>query len=240
MVNCSIIVPVHNEYECLEELIIQFWKNLGKLNYKIGEIHLMENGSSDDTFQVCKNLEKRFPGLVFAHEIPIPSYGEAIKQGIMSSAGNVICILECDAMDISFIDSSLKIIDENQADFVVASKRHPESNDQRPFKRRMLTYLFNQYLKIFFRFPGSDTHGLKTIRAHVAKTICGVTITSGEVFQTELVLLAHRMGFKVVEMPINLSEIRNTKVALCRRLPKVINVVTELKNSLARFPERSK
>ena len=81
MVNCSIIVPVHNEYECLEELIIQFWKNLGKLNYKIGEIHLMENGSSDDTFQVCKNLEKRFPGLVFAHEIPIPSYGEAIKQG---------------------------------------------------------------------------------------------------------------------------------------------------------------
>jgi glycosyltransferase involved in cell wall biosynthesis len=240
MVNCSIVIPVHNESESLEELFVQFWTNLGNLQRNIVEINLMENGSNDDTFIVCKKLETRFSGVVFAHEIPVPSYGEAIKQGIMSSSGNVICILECDAMDISFVSSSLKIIEENRADFVVASKQHPESCDMRPLKRRMLTYLFNQYLKIFFKFPGSDTHGLKAIRADAAKKLCNATITSGEVLQTELVLLAHRLGFKVKEVPITLKEVRNTKVALRRRLPKVINIVTELRNSLARFPEQRK
>lgn len=239
MVSCSVVVPVHNEAENLEELFMQFWNNLGNLREKIDEIHLMENGSNDDTLLVCKKLEKRFPNVVIAQKIPFPSYGEAIKQGIMTSLGEAVCILECDAMDISFISSSLTIIEENQADFVVASKRHPKSLDLRPFRRRMLTYLFNQWLKIFFEFPGSDTHGLKTIRTTIAKSICSASITGGEVFQTELVLLAHRMGFKVVEIPIRLAETRNTKVSVYRRLPKVMNIIKELKQSLARFPKKN-
>ncbi len=238
MVNCSIVVPVHNEAENLKNLFMQFWDNLGDVREKIAEIHLMENGSNDNTLLVCKELEKKFPGTVIAQKVPFPSYGEAIKQGIMSSSSEAVCILECDVMDISFVSSSLAIIEEGQADFVVASKRHPESHDLRPFKRRMLTYLFNQWLKMFFKFSGSDTHGLKTIRTVIAKSICSVSITGGEVFQTEIVLLAHRMGFKVTEIPIRLAETRNTKVAVYRRLPKVMNIITELKRSLARFPAK--
>lgn len=236
MVNCSIVIPVHNEAENLYKLFMQFWDNLGDLREKITEIHLMENGSNDDTLSVCKELEKKFPNTVIAQKVPFPSYGEAVKRGIMSSLGEATCILECDAMDISFVSSSLAIIEQNQADFVVASKRHPKSHDIRPFKRRMLTYLFNLWLKMFFNFPGSDTHGLKAIRTETAKSICKVSITGGEVFQTEIVLLAHRMGFKVTEVPIYLAETRDTKIAVYRRLPKVMNIIAELKKSLARFP----
>jgi glycosyltransferase involved in cell wall biosynthesis len=236
MANCSIVVPVHNEAENLYNLFMQFWDNLGDLREKITEIHLMENGSNDDTLSVCKELEKKFPDTVIAQKVPFPSYGEAVKQGILSSLGETICILECDAMDVSFVSSSLAIIEEGRADFVVASKRHPKSRDLRPFKRRMLTYLFNLWLKLFFKFPGSDTHGLKTIRTETAKSICRVSITGDEVFQTEIVLLAHRMGFKVTEIPICLAETRDTKVAVYRRLPKVMNIIAELKRSLARFP----
>ncbi len=240
MISCSVVVPVHNEGENLDKLFMEFWNNLGGLRDKIVEIHLMENGSSDNTLLVCEELEKKFPDTVITQEVPFPSYGEAIKQGIMSSTGEAVCILECDAMDISFVSSSLEIIEDDQADFVVASKRHPESHDLRPFKRRMLTCLFNQWLKMFFKFPGSDTHGLKTIRTETAKSICDVSITGGEVFQTELVLLAHRMGFKVIEIPIRLAESRDTKVAIRRRVPKVMNIIAELKKSLSRFPLKEK
>jgi len=239
MVSCSIVIPVHNEAENLQVLIKQFLDKLGSSRQNVHEVLLMENGSTDNTLQVCKRLEEKWPDLVVAHKLPFPSYGEAVKQGIMSASGNVVCVLECDAMDISFFASSLEVFEENQADFVVGSKQHPESHDMRPFKRRMLTYLFNCYLKIFFKFPGSDTHGLKAIRTDTAKTICEAAITGGEVFQTEIVLLAHRMGFKVVEMPINLSEVRNTKVSIHRRLPKVMSIIKELKQSLSRFPEKN-
>lgn len=237
MISCSIVVPVHNEGKNLEELFMRFWNNLGRLKKNIAEIHLMENGSNDDTFQICKKLERVTSNGVIAHKIQIPSYGKAVKQGIMASSGDVVCILECDVMDIAFISSSLAILEQNKAEFVVASKRHPDSVDLRPFKRRMLTFLFNLGLKLYFNFPISDTHGLKAIRTNVAKSLCELSITGGEIFQTEILLLAYKMGYRILEMPIRIEEQRDTKVSLYRRLPKVINIINDLKRSLARFSE---
>jgi glycosyltransferase involved in cell wall biosynthesis len=234
----SIIVPVHNEAQNLEKLVKKFIDSLKDLRKNITEILLMENGSSDNTQHVCKKLENMYPGLIIAEQILIPSYGEALKKGILSSSGDIVCILECDAMDVQFIETSLKLFEQDKADFIVASKRHPESIDLRPFKRKMLTFLFNQWLKYYFHFPGSDTHGLKAIKTEIAKNICEKSITSGEIFQTEIVFLAHRMDYRVIEVPIQISEIRNTKVSIHRRLPKVINIIKELRQSLSRFPEK--
>jgi hypothetical protein len=63
-------------------------------------------------------------------------------------------------------------------------------------------------------------------------------VTSGEVFQTELVLLAYRLGYRVAEFPVHLRETRDTSVALLRRLPKVIGTVRDVRKSLARFPAK--
>lgn len=238
MTTCSIIIPVHNEADNLEKLLLKFWNNVGNFQLNIAEIHLVENGSKDDTYQICKKLEERIPGIVYAHKMQFASYGEAIKQGIMESSGDVVCILECDVMEISFLSESLSIIEKNKADFVVASKCHPDSIDLRSFKRKALTFLFNRWLKLFFDFPGSDTHGLKTIRSEVAKSLCEVSITGGEIFQTEIVLLAHKMGFRVKELPFCLKEVRNTKISIPRRIPKVINLIRDIKESLDRFPEK--
>jgi len=234
--NCSIVVPVHNEAANLEGFFMEFWNNLGGNKLGIIEIHFVENGSSDNTFEVCKRLEGKVGNVIISHKILYPSYGEAVKKGIMSSSGEIVCVLECDVMDnISFISSSITMIEQSKADFVIASKRHPDSVDLRPFKRRMLTYFFNQLLKIFIDFPGTDTHGLKTIRTDIAKKICEASVTEKEIFQTEMVLLAHRMGFRVAELPVHIRERRSTKVSIFKRIPKVIFIIKELRKSLARF-----
>jgi hypothetical protein len=168
-------------------------------------------------------------------QLSFPSYGEAIKQGIIKSSADVICILECDALDTEFLTSALAVLDGHKADFVVASKRHPQSIDLRPFKRRLLTMLFNTWLKVFFDFPGTDTHGLKAIRAEIAKTLCAIAITGDEVFQSEIVLLAHKFGYRIEEVPIRLEEKRYPSISIRRRLPKIIGVISDLRRSLNRF-----
>ena len=139
-------------------------------------------------------------------------------------------------MDASFIKSAGRLFDENQADFVVASKRHPEAVDGRPLQRKVLTFLFNAWLKLFFSFSGTDTHGLKMIRTNFAKELCNIAITDGEVFQTEIVLLAYRLHLRVVEVPIEIKEHRVPTVSVRKRLPKVMNIIRDLKFSLARYP----
>jgi glycosyltransferase involved in cell wall biosynthesis len=237
MISCSVVVPVHNEAGHLEEFVLQFWDSLGDAKANIAEIILMENGSTDSTFNICERLSERLP-LVVPYHVQTASYGEAVRQGIFAAKGDAVCILECDVMDAGFLCESLNMIAEGHSDFVVASKRHPGSVDRRPLKRRILTLLFNLWLKYFFDFPGTDTHGLKTIRTDVAGSLCQKTVTGGEVFQTELMLLAYRLGYKVAELPITLSERRAPKVSVVRRLPKVLNIIRELRASLDRFPVR--
>lgn len=238
MMTCSVVIPVHNEGENIERFFMEFWDSIEDLRPRIAEVLLVENGSTDGSFMACKKIENRFPSIVKVHKIPFPSYGEAVKQGILKACGDAVSVLEADVLDVGFLSSSLETIEQKQADFVVASKRHPESLDRRPFKRRVLTFLFNVYLKSHFRFPGTDTHGLKTIRGDVGKALCGFSMTGGEVFQTEIVLLAYRLGYNVIELPLRIREMRGTKVSIRKRMPKVLNIIRELEASLGRFPAK--
>ena len=235
MSTCSIVIPVHNEAENIEELFLDFWEKAGDLRPRIVEVLLVENGSQDETFGECQKLEKALPGVVKAHHLAEPSYGDAVKLGMRNARGDITVILEGDLLDVSFLLKSFSLIEEKKIDFVVGSKRHPEARDQRPWQRRALTLFFNTVLKIFFRFPGTDTHGLKAIRTTAAKELCKKSLTGGEAFQTEIVLLAHKLGYRVEEAPLAIRERRRTKIHPLRRFPKILTIVKDIRRSLKRF-----
>lgn len=234
----SIVVPAHNEALNLELFVTSFIENLPQHNV-LTEIVLVENGSTDDTLQACYRLQQSFPGQIRVLSIARPSYGEAIKQGILQSRGTHLSILECDCLNADFVSDSIQLFQTQKARFIVASKRHPESIDKRPLKRRLLTALYNYFLLRAFGYPGTDTHGLKSIEASFAKQLCELAITSDEIFQTEIVLLAWRFGVEIHERPIRIRETRRASVAIFKRVPRVLNTLRELKRSLGRFPEKN-
>lgn len=231
----SIIIPVHNESQNLELFIDEFLSNLQEIDLKnLKEVLLIENGSSDNTFEVCKKIEEKHKNVIKAVTINKPSYGEAIKYGMLIANAEIVTILECDFLLPEFNRESRELI-EKGADFVIASKRHKKSIDERPLKRRIITFLFNYYLKVSFKFPGSDTHGLKAIESKKAKKLCDVSITTDEAFQTEIVLLAHKFGYNVTEIPVKIKEKRTALIKIHKRLPKVWTIINELKKSLSRY-----
>ena len=60
MINISIVFPVHNEEETLEELLTDWYEKLNKNNINF-EFVIVEDGSKDRTKEIIKNLEKKFP-----------------------------------------------------------------------------------------------------------------------------------------------------------------------------------
>jgi glycosyltransferase involved in cell wall biosynthesis len=234
----SIVIPAHNEGLNLEAFVTSFIQSLPH-DIVLTEILLVENGSTDGTLQACYRLQQRFPKQIRILSIARASYGEAIKQGMLQSRGTHLSILECDCLNVDFISDSIRLFETQKARFIVASKRHPESVDRRPLKRRLLTALYNYFLLHIFGYPGTDTHGLKSIEANCAKQLCEIAITSDEIFQTEIVLLAWRLGVEICERPIQIRERRQAPVAVFNRVPRILATVRELKRSLARFPERN-
>ena len=241
MMQWSVVIPAHNEAANLEGCVTKFVQSLpSDVAEVLKEIILVENGSTDGTLDACHRAQQSFPNLIRICTIPRGSYGEAIKKGMLESRGTHISILESDFMDPGFVSASLAIFQANRAQFVVGSKRHPQSVDRRPMKRRVLTALYNfVFLRLFIGYPGSDTHGLKSIEGPVAKRLCEIAITTDEVFQTEIVLLAWQLGIRIEEVPVQILEMRNPTVTVLRRVPKVLNTVKALQRSLVRFPNLS-
>lgn len=233
----SMVIPVHNEAANLERLISGFLGSLpAPATEALGEVILVENGSTDATRQVAESLVARFPGLVRLETVPRGSYGEAIKKGMLSATGTHVVIMECDVLDPQFLHDSIRLCREKKARFIVASKQHRDSHDGRPWKRRMMTRGFNTLLYALTGYPGSDTHGLKSIDAALSKELCGLAVTTDEVFQTEIVLLAWRTGTDIHELPLDIVEVRATPVRVMKRVPKVWPILWELRRSLQRLP----
>lgn len=237
MMRYSIVIPAHNEVANLGPFVTEFLRDLPRSVAEVlDEIILVENGSLDDTLGACRRLAAEHPGLIRVLSNPRGSYGEAIKRGILESAGSYVSVLECDFLDGAFVAESIALFRRGDANFIVASKRHPASIDRRPLKRKLLTIGFNALLRMYLRYPGTDTHGLKSIEGSLAKELCRISATTDEIFQTEIVLLAWRLGHSIVELPIQIRERRATAVAVVRRLPAVANVLSALRQSLRRFP----
>jgi glycosyltransferase involved in cell wall biosynthesis len=235
----SIVIPVHNEAANLQEFVTTFIGNLPS-DVQVVEIILVENGSRDATLTVCEGLRRAWPETIRVISIQTASYGEAIKAGILASTGTHVSVLECDFLEPDFLSLCDRLFEGGQTAFVVASKRHPASIDARPFKRRLLTAGYNRVLLGWcLGYPGSDTHGLKSIEGVCARRLCASTVTSGEVFQTELVLLAWRLGIRIHEVPIIIREKRTAPVSVMKRVPKVLNTIIQLRRSLSRFPPAS-
>ena len=64
----SIVFPVHNEYENLKQLIKEWDGELRKLNNLSFEFVLVEDGSTDGTKGLIKELEKNYPILNLSSE----------------------------------------------------------------------------------------------------------------------------------------------------------------------------
>jgi dolichyl-phosphate beta-glucosyltransferase len=234
-VQYSIVIPVHNEAEFIEDYVTQFYERLLiTVRQALAEIILVENGSSDGSMDACERLKNRYLDLIKVFSIKRASYGEAIKRGMLESKGTHLSILECDVLDPGFVAESINLFLLRGAQFIVASKRHPDSIDNRPLKRRLLTWGFNLMLNMLTGYPGTDTHGLKSIETKLAKKLCTLSQTSDELFQSELVLLAWRLGYQVYELPIHIEEKRTTPVSIIRRFPKVMKMIIVLRRSIKR------
>ena len=216
----TIVIPVHNESKILEKQILRYLKLL-KINKIKAKFILSENGSSDNTREICKILSKKFKNIIYLSN-QNPNYVLALKKGILMSKSDLILCDEIDICNINFLKKSLNLIKNHKFDFVVGSKNLKKKLDTRPFFRKLATSFFNFILKILFNFKGTDTHGIKIFKRKKILPIVKKTELDKDMFTTELVINSQRKNLRYIEIPIKIREIRDTPISLYRRVPKVI------------------
>jgi glycosyltransferase involved in cell wall biosynthesis len=214
----SLVVPVYNEAPILVESLSRMVNAFDAISADY-EIFICENGSTDDTQSLARDLELMHSPVRVAF-LPTPNYGLALKHGIVSCRHEMVVLVNIDFWSVDFVRRALPLL-EAGADLVVGSKVMAGSNDARPFLRRAITRSFNVLLHRLFDFRGTDTHGMKALRQSQLGPIAGECVTDRSLFDTELVIRAERAGLHVVEIPVEVREIRQPDYAsVVRRIPE--------------------
>src|SRR5207237_9889065 len=149
------------------------------------------------------------------------NYGRALKIGMREARGEVVICDEIDLCDVDFYRRALPILEEG-ADLVVGSKAMKGANGGRPLVRRLATRTITLLLRVVTGFRGTDTHGLKAFKRERLVDVARACVVDRDLFASEFVIRAQRMGRDVREIPIALQEKRPPSTHLLRRVPRVL------------------
>ena len=221
----SIVIPVYNEALIVREAAVELSRKLDELGWDY-ELLLSENGSTDGTTEILAKLATELPRVRWLHGEE-PNYGRALKRGILEARGGVVICDEIDLCDLNFYQRALPLL-EAGADLVVGSKAMKGANDARPLVRRLATRVITLLLRATTGFRGTDTHGLKAFKRERLVEVARACVVDRDLFASELVIRAQRMGRAVQEIPIALQEKRPPSTALLRRVPRVLKGLIKL------------
>ena len=222
----SIVIPVYNEASIVAQATEELTAALERKGYDY-ELLLSENGSKDSTPEILKGLAAKNPR-IRALSTGEPNYGKALRMGIMEAKGTFVICDEIDLCDTDFYARALPLLRSGEAELVIGSKAAREAKDQRPLLRRAGTKVINGMLRVALDFKGTDTHGLKAFRREPLLDVARACVVDKDMFASEFVIRAGRMGRRVREIPIIIQEKRRPSVALARRVPKVLKQVARL------------
>jgi glycosyltransferase involved in cell wall biosynthesis len=221
----SIVIPVYNEAKIVREAATELSRKLSALGWDY-EIVLTENGSTDGTQQILAQLAAEESRIRFLHGEE-PNYGKALKSGILDSRGDQVVCDEIDLCDVGFYQRALPMLDGG-ADLVIGSKAMKGADDARPLVRRVATRVITLLLRLTTGFRGTDTHGLKAFRRDRLLDVVRACVVDRDLFASELVIRAQRMGRDVREIPIALREKRPPSTNLFQRVPRVLKGLLQL------------
>lgn len=233
----SVVIPVYNEAEILDEAVPRFLSALEELGSRF-ELILVENGSSDQSPQMVQSWQARDERVVAMH-CHSPNYGAAMQLGLVKARAEIVICEEIDLGAWLFWSQAIARMKQEELALVVGSKAMDGSADLRPWLRRAATRGYNGVLRLCFGYTGTDTHGVKVLNKRVLAPVIAACKTQHDVFASELVIRADRGGYRWRELPIRIKESRPTTIALHRRIPRVCSQLMRLALAIygARTPD---
>lgn len=204
-VELSLILPVYNGEAFIDKNLASLKTILDEHNMNY-EIVVVSDGSKDQTLQKMQAVNGDRIKHIHYHDNKGKGY--AIKHGFSHSEGELIGFIDSD-FDIypKCVIGAYEIMTGHNADVVVGSKLHPESEVYYPLYRRFLSYCYRQLNGILFDLKIKDTQvGMKVYRRNVLEKIVPLAQKDGFAFDVELLALAEHHGFEnILECPIKLD-----------------------------------
>lgn len=197
----SVIIPTFNESDRIVPTIASIVAHLTAAGREF-EIIVSDDGSTDDTVDLVRRIGLR--NLVVLDPGINRGKGAAVRAGVAAAGGDLILFTDADlSTPISQLDALLQAADGDW-DVVIGSRGAAGADEtQKSHARRLLSWGARAVTRFGLGLDEADTQcGFKLFRRDAARTLFAAQVVNGFAFDAELLFLARRMGYRVVEVPI--------------------------------------
>jgi dolichyl-phosphate beta-glucosyltransferase len=237
-VELSIVIPAYNESKKIQKDIFAADKFIRE-NFNSGQIIIVDDGSKDGTYNIASSYQNEVETELDVIKLNKNSgKGAAIREGIKRSDGEIVLYADA-GLTVPFNNAlrGIELIKEGKCDIANGSRKLPDSTiiKKQDIDRRIISFFFGLAAKLFLHIPQNMTDtqcGFKVYKGKVAKELFSQLKINGFLFEIEIILLAIKKGYKVLEFPITWSCDRDSRLSV-KKSSK--NIIAEFKDIYNEF-----
>jgi glycosyltransferase AglD len=221
--SCGVLVtiPVRNEAPRLAAALIALEREFeaSRLPYQLA---IAEDGSTDGTKDRLRELKQIRPDLVVQSEEEAMGRGRAIRQLWTNHRAEVYCFIDADlAVGPDVLVRAVTRATSGKT-IVTGSRYVRGSTTSRPPLRSMVSRIYNWATRLIFHDTIQDHQcGLKVFPAEVIGQLLPYSKEDSWFWDTEILVLATRFGYKVEELPVAWIERKHSRTTMRRLLSDI-------------------
>ncbi len=179
---------------------------------------MVDDGSADDTVQVAENYAQNgCPVRVIRNE-GNQGKGYSVKHGMLESKGDWRLLTDADlSTPIEELDKLWRYLEHQPAEIAIGSRAIDRSlvGIRQSAFREKAGQIFNWSMRRLLRLKIHDTQcGFKLFRADAAERIFPRQSLNRFGFDAEVLFLARKLGYTVLEIPVRWNNAEGSKVSL--------------------------
>lgn len=159
----SVIVPAYNEEENISLLAEKFQEIFQKSGNK-GELVIVDDGSSDKTYQKALEFKKRFPFIKIASHSQNLGKTQALVTGFSIAEGDIYIIFDADLQFDPFDVPRMVAEIQNGSDIVTGWK-------QGNYEKKLVSAVYNRLSQKLFKTPIHDLNSIKAFKKRFLITL---------------------------------------------------------------------
>jgi len=213
----DILLPVYNEEHVLEKSVVSLRKFLSENGAGFDWIITIgDNASIDNTLKAAKELEKQYSDVKVAH-LPLKGRGRMVKHAWKESSADILTYMDIDLS--TDLNAFIPMVESIMAgyDIAIGSRQFSGADVDRSLKREIISRGYIKVLKLLLGFPYTDAQcGFKAVSKKVVTDLFDHIEDDEWFFDTELLYIAYKEGYKVKEIPVRWIEDRDSRVKIIR------------------------
>lgn len=212
----SVVIPAFNEEKRLGrtfDVIIDFLQR-GKRGW---EIVVHDDGSKDGTVELVRQYSRKFPNIRIHLGGTNHGKGYAVKQGMLEARGEWRLLTDADLSTPMEELDKLWEWTKQDISIVIGSRKikGAQIEVKQPWIRQHMGLTYSYLSKWFLATPVLDfTCGFKLFRGDAAESIFSRSLIERWGYDSEVLFIAHRLGYKIKEVPVVWRHDDESKVRL--------------------------